>query len=125
RVGGGLGVLQRRRGGQRVMRTMSAPYTLDNAWAKARRRLELIETCYDRSTIRRLETLGVGPGWHCLEVGGGGGSITRWLCSAVVTEGYVTAVDIDTRFLEEIAADNLDVLRVDVTTADLPRQAFD
>ena len=107
------------------MPTVTAPYTLDNAWAQARRRLELIETCYDRSTIRHLETLGVRSGWRCLEVGGGSGSITRWLCSAVGTEGHVTAIDIDTRFLEEIDADNLDVLRLDVTTADLPRQAFD
>src|SRR5690242_10265060 len=107
------------------MPALSAPYTLDNAWVRARRRLELLEECYDPATVRHLEGLGVRPGWRCLEVGGGGGSITRWLCSTVGREGHVTAVDLDVRFLDEIAAENLDVLRLDVTTAELPTEAFD
>ena len=107
------------------MSILSVPYTLDNAWGQARRRLELLEVCYDPATIRHLQGLGVGPGWRCLEVGGGGGSITRWLCSTVGRHGHVTGVDLDTRFLDEIEADNLDVLRLDVTTAELPREAFD
>jgi|SRR5581483_1705751 len=100
-------------------------YTLDNAWDRARHRLRLLEACHDPATIRRLGDVGVGPGWRCLEVGGGGGSITRWLCSAVGPQGHVTAVDLDTRFLEEIDAGNLDVRRLDVTTDELPEGAFD
>ena len=107
------------------MSTLSTPYTLDNAWAQARRRLDLLETRYDQGTIRHLRDLGVGPGWRCLEVGAGGGSITRWLCSVVGPTGRVTAVDIDTRFLEDIDAANLDVRRLDVTTDELPGEAFD
>ena len=100
-------------------------YTLDNAWEQARHRLDLLETCYDPATTRRLRALGVGTGWRCLELGAGGGSITRWLCSQVGREGRVCAVDIDTRFVEQIEADNLDVLRLDVASDELPAGGFD
>jgi len=100
-------------------------YTHDNAWEHARRRLGLIEASYDPGSTRRLQALGVGPGWHCLEVGAGSGSITRWLCSKVGRTGRVCAIDLDTHFVEEIQATNLDVARLDVTTAELPRAAYD
>ena len=54
-------------------------YAFDNAWKQARERLALLETVLNPGTIRRLEALGVGTGWHCLEVGGGGGSFTNGL----------------------------------------------
>jgi SAM-dependent methyltransferase len=94
-----------------------AAYSLDNAWEHARRRLQLVERCYDPGTMRRLAAIGIAPGWRCLEVGAGAGSVTRWLCDTVGPAGRVCAVDIDTRFVEEIRADNLDVLTLDVTTA--------
>jgi SAM-dependent methyltransferase len=106
-------------------RTSHSSYTLDNAWERARQRLSLLEQCYDGPTTRRLQALGVGPGWRCLEVGAGGGSIAEFLCREVGPEGRVTAVDIDTRFLNGIDAPNIDVVRLDVTTDDLPKQAFD
>lgn len=53
-----------------------ADYALDNAWEKARRRLALLEQQLDPLSQRRLAELGVSEGWQCLEVGGGGGSIT-------------------------------------------------
>jgi SAM-dependent methyltransferase len=100
-------------------------YTLDNAWEQARGRLDLLEQCYDGGTTRRLRALGVAPGWRCLEVGAGGGSIARFLCREVGPQGRVTAIDIDTCFVDEIDAPNLDVLRLDVTTDELPQDAFD
>ncbi|MGH9035765.1 MAG: class I SAM-dependent methyltransferase [Acidimicrobiia bacterium] len=100
-------------------------YTLDNAWEEARHRLQLIERCYDPATTRRLRALGVASGWRCLEVGAGGGSIAAFLSRQAGPQGSVTAVDIDTRFVEEIDADNLDVVQADVTTTELPRDAFD
>lgn len=95
---------------------IDAGYTLDNAWEHARRRLELVERCYDPGTMRRLGTIEIEPGWQCLEVGAGAGSVTRWLCDAVGPAGRVCAVDIDTRFIEEIGAGNLDVLTLDITS---------
>ena len=102
-----------------------ATYILDNAWVEARRRLSLVEECWDPLTIRALDGVGVGPGWRCLDVGAGGGSITRWLCSRVGPSGRVAAVDLDTRFLEEIAEDNLEVHRQDVVADGLPGGGYD
>jgi SAM-dependent methyltransferase len=89
-----------------------------------RRRLELLEQCLDPTTTRRLDAIGVEPGWRCLELGAGAGSVTRMLCDRVGPEGWVTAVDRDTRFLEELDADNLDVQRRDVLDG-LPGDAYD
>jgi SAM-dependent methyltransferase len=105
--------------------TTPGTYTLDNAWDEARRRLQLLEKCYDAGSTRRLRALGVASGWRCLEVGAGGGSIAAFLSRQVGPQGSVTAVDIDTRFLEEIDADNLDIVQADVTTMELPPNAFD
>jgi SAM-dependent methyltransferase len=115
---------------QRTVARLAVPasetcYTLDNAWEEARRRLALIEACYDPGTIHRLDALVVWPGWRCLEVGGGGGSIARWLCQQVGTQGNVTATDIDTRFLDDLDLPNLEVLRHDAVTDPLPEAAFD
>jgi len=100
-------------------------YILDNAWQHARRRLDLLETELDPSTIRHLDALGVAEGWTCLEVGGGGGSIAEWLCERVGADGRVLATDIDTRFLDALTQPNLEVRRHDITTERLPAGAFD
>src|SRR3954452_23929056 len=78
------------------------------------RRLELFQQRLDPLTIRRIERLGIGLGAACLEIGGGRGSITRWLAERVGPEGSVTATDLDPDFLEAIDAPNVRVLRHDV-----------
>src|SRR5213593_2756404 len=100
-------------------------YSFDASWSEERKRLASIEITWDPFTIRHLEELGVAPGWRCLEVGGGGGSIVRWLCERVGPNGSATATDLDTRFLDEIGAGNLEVLRHDVASEALPEDAFD
>ena len=105
--------------------TPPAEYQLDNAWEHARTRLAALELIHDPATTRYLEAIGVGPGWRCLEVGAGGGSITRWLCDRVGAGGSVRAVDLDTRFVEALDASNLTVDRLDLTTSELPQGAYD
>lgn len=100
-------------------------YLLDNAWQQQRQRLAGLEAWFDPGTIRHLEELGVSEGWHCLEVGGGGGSIAKWLCQRVGSRGYVLATDLDTRFLETLAAPNLEVSRHNLLTDEFPEGAFD
>jgi SAM-dependent methyltransferase len=100
-------------------------YTLDNAWAQERTRLRLRETVHDPDSIRDLERLRVTEGWHCLEVGAGGGSIAEWLCQKVGSSGHVLATDIDTRFLEVLAYPNLEVRRHNIAHDALPVDAFD
>jgi hypothetical protein len=40
-------------------------------------RFAALSALFDSSTMRHLADRGVAPGWHCLEVGGGGGSIAK------------------------------------------------
>ena len=102
-----------------------AGYGLDNAWHKALARLRSLEQWLDPATIRHLRARGVGAGWRCLEVGGGAGSVARWLCGQVCPGGEVMVTDIDTRFLESRSEANLRVLRHDITADNLPAAAFD
>jgi len=76
-------------------------------------RLALLESCRDPATIARLEQLGVAPGWRCLEVGAGRGSIARWLADRVTASGSVVAVDIDPRFLTDVP-ENVQVRQLDI-----------
>ncbi len=100
-------------------------YMLDNAWRQARERLAALEAWLDPGTTRHLEALGVGAGWRCLEVGAGGGSVAAWLGARVGPSGYVLATDIDTRFLDALAAPNVEVRQHDIVTEALPEGAFD
>jgi SAM-dependent methyltransferase len=104
---------------------MKTGYILDNASVQERERLRLRETVHDPESIRHLERLGVAEGWHCLEIGGGGGSIAAWLCQKVGTTGRVVATDLDTRFLDLLEYPNLEVRRHDIARESLPRTGFD
>src|SRR2546425_1749627 len=100
-------------------------YVFDNSWEKERERLAGLEVSLDPGTTRILETVGVGPGWMCLEVAGGGGSITKWLCDRVGAKGRVLATDLNTRFLDALGEQNLEVRVHDITADDLPEATFD
>lgn len=100
-------------------------YPLDQAWQHERQRLAQLEAVLDPWTTQRFEALGVSDGWHCLEVGAGGGSITEWLCQRVGPTGRVVGADLDPRFLAAITAPNLEVHRHDIAVDDLPEATFD
>jgi SAM-dependent methyltransferase len=100
-------------------------YILDDAATVEYQRLDLMSKILDPWTRGYLEALGVGRGWHCLELGGGNGSIAEWLCDVVGSPGSVTAVDINTTLLDLVPAQNLTVRQVDVRTEDLPGDAYD
>jgi hypothetical protein len=51
------------------------PYILDDASAIEYKRLDLMSKILDPWTRGYLTALGVGEGWHCLELGGGNGSM--------------------------------------------------
>ncbi|MDQ3952241.1 MAG: methyltransferase domain-containing protein [Actinomycetota bacterium] len=88
-------------------------------------RLQALERLNDPATIEHFEAVGVRPGWRCLEVAGGAGSIARWLCERVGRSGSVVATDLDVRFLERVDAPNLEVRHHDILEDDLERDAFD
>ena len=100
-------------------------YILDDSHAVEYQRLDLMSKILDPWTRRYLNTVGVGPGWNCLELGGGNGSVSEWLCDRVGPSGSVTVIDINPVLLNLVPAQNLTVLQADIRTADLPELAFD
>ena len=100
-------------------------YAFDNALAVQRERLDTLEELFDPGTIRQLEARGVAPGWRCLEVGAGGGSVAAWLGDRVAPDGSVLATDLDTKWVAELSHPNLEVRVHDVLEDDLPEGEFD
>src|SRR4051812_39774140 len=80
--------------------TPLSTYVFDNSDEEpTRRRFTGLPLVFDAGTTRHLLALGIGPGWQCLEVGAGGGSVAVWVAEQVGVTGSVLATDIDTRFL--------------------------
>jgi ubiquinone/menaquinone biosynthesis C-methylase UbiE len=105
------------------------PYLFDNAAeAETAERFASLDALYNFRTFRFLETAGIGPGWHCLEVGGGSGAVAAWMADRVGPSGYVLVTDIDPRFMEGSAyrrPAHMELRRHDIGTDPLPEQAFD
>jgi SAM-dependent methyltransferase len=100
-------------------------YVFPNAAPQAPARLGALAEVFDAGTIRHIEARGAAEGWACLEVGGGLGTMTRWLSSHVGPRGSVLTTDIDTRHLDELRMPNVTVRRHDIVEDDLPSAAFD
>jgi SAM-dependent methyltransferase len=75
-------------------------------------RLDLLERLYDPGSRRRRRL--VQPGWRCLEVGAGRGSMAAWLAEQVGVSGQVVAIDIDVTFMQWIDLPNLEVRQHDI-----------
>jgi SAM-dependent methyltransferase len=90
-----------------------------------RSRLKLLQEYHDPISIRQLDKIGVGEGWRCLDVGAGGGSVTRMLAERVGPAGSVVAVDLDTSLLEPLACERIEVRRQNLLSDPLPSDSFD
>ena len=101
------------------------PYILDNASTAEYPRLDLMSKILDPGTRASLAALGLHEGWNCLELGGGNGSMTEWLCEKVGASGSVISVDINSKLIKLVSVQNLTVRQADIRTADLPIGAFD
>ena len=117
----------RRPGGRRgvprlmILAVSEAPdYAFPHSAEDESRRLELLEQRLDPLTKQRIQRLGVGKSARCLEIGGGRGSITRWLSHVVGPTGRVIATDVQIGFLSEIDASNVEVIRHDIRTGTFP-----
>jgi 2-polyprenyl-3-methyl-5-hydroxy-6-metoxy-1,4-benzoquinol methylase len=104
---------------------LAPSYAWPNSWEHARRRLELLEACYDPASFKRAIALGVSEGWRCLDAGAGHGSFTRWLGLQVGATGSVLAADLDTRLLADITEPNIEVRQMDLVSDQLPSGEFD
>src|SRR3954452_15906451 len=103
-------------------------YVFDNAATQAQQRFESLEALYDDRTKRFLSATGVSQGWHCLEVGAGGGSVASWMADRVGATGRVLVTDIDPSHLsqlESVSRPNVEVQVHDVGVDAIPETTFD
>jgi SAM-dependent methyltransferase len=97
-------------------------YLLDNRQAEAGKRFDALSELFNPSTFRRMDALGLAPGWRVWEVGAGGASVPSWV--AARTNGHVLATDIDTSWLDAADA-SFEVRRHDIGTDPAPEGPFD
>ena len=100
-------------------------YVLTKDFAGEHERLLLLEDHVDSLSVEAIEAVGIGPGARCLEIGAGAGSIARWFAAKVGDPRFVTAIDLDTRLLQPLAAEGIEVVRHDVLVDDFPSESFD
>jgi ubiquinone/menaquinone biosynthesis C-methylase UbiE len=108
-----------------TIQTNSKTYVFDQAWQQELGRLRSLEDLFDPASRRHLAALGVGPGWRCLEVGCGAGSLALWLADQVGPDGHVLATDLDPRFLQGHGRTNLEARRHDLLSDPLEPASFD
>ncbi len=102
-----------------------AAHIEDSSWLRAREHLQWQERIFDLCTIGHLETIDVGAGWRCAEVGAGAGSVALWLAQRVAPTGQVFALDVDVQFVAPLSSPTVVVQRHDITQQPLMPNAFD
>lgn len=102
-------------------------YIFETSRAESEIRFHALSEIYDPRTFQILERLGLSPGWHCWEVGAGGGATALALAKRVGPTGRVLATDIDLSWaLEAIGDSDLVELRQhNIGTDELPAETFD
>ncbi|MGH3693818.1 MAG: class I SAM-dependent methyltransferase [Pseudonocardiaceae bacterium] len=98
-------------------------YVFDNDSVHAGDQHRCLAEMLDPMTTARLAQTGVTQGWHCLEVGAGGGSVAAWLAQQVAPSGTVLATDINSSHL--LSKAGLTVIQHDIVRDPLPEAAFD
>jgi SAM-dependent methyltransferase len=100
-------------------------YVFDQRWHRENERLRQMEELFDSSTHAAIESVGIAPGWRCLEVGAGAGSIAAWLADRVGPGGEVLATDVSCDHLGWLHRRNLEVREHDILNDELPEAHFD
>jgi SAM-dependent methyltransferase len=100
-------------------------YTLPHALVGEQERLALMSALLDPMEQARFAWLGVGPGWRCLELGSGNGSIAEGLAERVAPSGHVVASDIDLAYIAELRTPGLEVRRIDILLDAIEPEAYD
>jgi SAM-dependent methyltransferase len=104
---------------------MRSRYLFKHGWEQEYDRLQLLQETFDPASLAYLEALPLSPGGRCLEIGGGAGSVARWMCRRMGPTGRVVATDVEPDFLEMLSEDNLEIRRHDIAVDDVEQDAFD
>ena len=100
-------------------------YTLSHGLAGEQQRLALMSALLDPFECACIDRLGVRPGWRCLELGCGNGSIAQALAERVAPTGYVVASDIDLTYIVDLQMPCLEVRRIDILQDAVEEGSYD
>jgi SAM-dependent methyltransferase len=100
-------------------------YTLPHGLIGEQQRLALMSTLLDPVELACIARLGVSPGWRCLELGCGNGSVARALAERVVPTGHVVASDIDLAYIAHLQAPCLEVRHIDILQDTIEEGSYD
>jgi SAM-dependent methyltransferase len=100
-------------------------YTLPHELVGERQRLALMSALLDPVELAYIDRLGVRPGWRCLEVGCGNGSIAQALAQRVVPAGHVVASDIDLSCIVDPKNPCLEIRRLDILQDAVEERYYD
>lgn len=98
---------------------------LSNAASDEQRRLTGAEVLFDLATFRHLDAIGIATGMRCLELGGGSGSVARFMAQRVGSAGGVLVTDIDMGMLAGCDRPNIEARVHDICTDPLDDLEFD
>jgi len=99
------------------------PYIFDNATPEAARQVRLLAGILDPHTTDVLDRCAVAPGWQCLDLGAGAGTVAAYLAEQVSPGGHVVALDRDPRHIA--AREHVTIRTADLTSAELGDRAYD
>ncbi len=100
-------------------------YALSHELAGEQQRLALMSKLLDPFELAHIERLGARPGWRCLELGSGNGSIAQALAQRVAPTGHVVASDIDLKYIQDLKEPCLEVRRTDVLEDSIEEGSYD
>jgi SAM-dependent methyltransferase len=100
-------------------------YTLPHQLMGEQQRLSLMSALLDPIERAHIDRLGVRPGWRCLELGCGTGSIGQFLAERVAPTGHVVAGDIDLSYVVDLHVPCLEVRRIDVLRDVIEESSYD
>src|ERR1700691_1619534 len=89
-------------------------YILPHNLVGEQQRLALMSELLDPLHRSHIEQLGLRPGWRCLEVGCGNGSVSEWLAGRVAPGGHAVASDLDLRYIANLNVRNLEVRQLNI-----------
>jgi SAM-dependent methyltransferase len=89
-------------------------YTLPHELEGEQQRLALMSELLDPVELAHIARLGVRPGWRCLELGCGNGSIAQVLAERVAPVGHVVASDIDLSYVSDLRVPCLEIRKIDI-----------
>lgn len=100
-------------------------YVLSHDLDGERQRLALMSELLDPTERQHILRLGLRPGWRCLEVGCGNGSIAQWLAAQVGPTGHVVASDLEISCIERAEIPCLEVRQLDILHGPVEQAHYD